>query len=169
QPPYIKKWRTMKPRGDKWRMSIPSQLQQAFNIKRGDQIKFKAEETIKNYYSTLQLWGYVMSTQITYDYDNPKKPERQRHVELNGTDFINEFSINIRSDADVFNERIINLMKHLLASYGNLPANEDYLTVLSDFCEETIIGYILEQPLTESENRYAEVKLWGTQSGNLMG
>jgi len=158
----------VKPGGiiETWRMQIPKQILSngfLYTLSPGTQIQTKLVSTVKEYWTELKLWGFVMSSQVTYDYDNPKLLSRQRHLELNGTNFINEFSVNIQSDADFFSTKIANIMKDLLDS------NQEYLTVASDYFEENIIGCILEQPLMESESRYADVKLWGTQGGNVMG
>ena len=151
-----------------WRMQIPKEIISnglRYTLPPGSQIQVLLMSTTKQYLTILKLWGYVMSYQITYDYDNPKLPSRNRHMELIGTNFINEFYADIQSNADVYGDRMENLMMNLFGS------ELDYEDVVNQIDEQTgeyyfdkeVTGCMLEKPLTESESRHAEVRLWGKQ------
>ena len=150
-----------------WRMQIPKQIISNgvhYTLPPGTQIQVLLAATTKQYLTELTLWGYVMSYQITYDYENPKEPSHNRHMELFGTNFINEFYADIQSNTDVFGDRIEKLMMNLLE--GEL----DYTDVINQtdvsgnyYFEKEITGCMLEKPLIESESRFADVRLWGKQ------
>jgi len=99
---------------EKWRAQIPIDIQQKYDIGIGTPVEVVVVEETYDYYTTLQLWGYLY--RVMLGYGETKDGANIRFLELDGNHFINQTTKTDLTDIITREQkRIKNIMLTLLS------------------------------------------------------
>lgn len=136
---------------ESWRASIPRRISTKYRIKPYDYVTVRVDTVTHEYFTLLSLWGFEHEETMTFEYTRSKVNER--HLELRGTEFVNEMSgRDIVRQTERTSEQIQTTMDGLL--YEGDP---EYYAASHHAAFDTITGSTII-PLKEHTSKAPNVK-----------
>ena len=141
-----------------WRAEIPRDIVREYGITSETPMRVKMTTLIRDFFATLQLWGYALLVMIFFGVT--KEAVNPRTLELIGDDFVTPISANIKNDLIDTSDKVEQLLYDWLENF-----NPEYHALFEESKDadkvavQSPLSGVGPEPLKEHEERIAKIQL----------